>query len=560
MATAAGSSQDELMLLEQLERRLGGDNDVIMSERSATTIPHPRRTVSSSSNSHPPTMASSPPPPKTATFTTPPRHPHRSTAAVAADAASSSAQKKMVPSAIVMTPPSVVVVESKQEFESPDFTDEAWEQIDQLVFEATQRKEDGALASQVAASPQVHASAIVSPHQPTTKPCLPAHEAHRQTGPEQFNLGGVITRPEAVQASPPVDKRLVFDDEDSFSSPAMPQGEPFQRLLVLEVERDFYQRRLILRLMREEDERQVEAILMEDWFDTPLEAGDTINLVLTHCDGQGFFFSQPLENATQATTVTVDNSHHLVVVHPDILVSPTSVTTSFGCLRRAVLRETLNVSRPTNEKALLGTMKHELFQHALIKGEVSSQFLHQQARHVVTSNVLQLFESGLSEDKALVELQKVVDDFATWLRDAPGRGILLNEPPGSSTSGHMVTIGSILAVEEMLWSIQWGLKGSTDVSVEAVFSNDPEKRTILPIELKTGSKMYGGVEHQGQVILYTLLLNERYQQSCHHGLLLYAPGIETNRVTAMAAHIRGLVMARNKFASAMARVKAMECD
>ncbi|GLE08274.1 hypothetical protein PINS_up019325 [Pythium insidiosum] len=141
---------------------------------------------------------------------------------------------------------------------------------------------------------------------------------------------------------------------------------------------------------------------MEDWFDTPLEAGDTINLVLTHCDGQGFFFSQPLENATQATTVTVDNSHHLVVVHPDILVSPTSVTTSFGCLRRAVLRETLNVSRPTNEKALLGTMKHELFQHALIK--VRSQlaiFFTSKQGHVVTSNVLQLFESGLSEDKAL---------------------------------------------------------------------------------------------------------------------------------------------------------------
>ncbi|GLE08273.1 hypothetical protein PINS_up019324 [Pythium insidiosum] len=79
----------------------------------------------------------------------------------------------MVPSAIVMTPPSVVVVESKQEFESPDFTDEAWEQIDQLVFEATQRKEDGALASQVAASPQVHASAIVSPHQPTLNLVFP---------------------------------------------------------------------------------------------------------------------------------------------------------------------------------------------------------------------------------------------------------------------------------------------------------------------------------------------------------------------------------------------------
>ncbi|KAJ0402867.1 hypothetical protein P43SY_000481 [Pythium insidiosum] len=41
---------------------------------------------------------------------------------------------------------------------------------------------------------------------------------------------------------------------------------------------------------------------------------------------------------------------------------------------------------------------------------------------VVHPDIL-LFESGLSEDKGLFELQKVVDDFATWLRDAPGRAV-----------------------------------------------------------------------------------------------------------------------------------------
>ncbi|KAJ0406334.1 hypothetical protein ATCC90586_007177 [Pythium insidiosum] len=74
-------------------------------------------------------------------------------------------------------------------------------------------------------------------------------------------------------------------------------------------------------VLPQEDERQIEAILMEDWFDTPLEAGDTINLVLTHCDGQGFFFSQPQESQKAKSTIIVDNNHHLVVVHPDILVS-----------------------------------------------------------------------------------------------------------------------------------------------------------------------------------------------------------------------------------------------
>jgi DNA replication ATP-dependent helicase Dna2 len=121
----------------------------------------------------------------------------------------------------------------------------------------------------------------------------------------------------------------------------------------------------------------------------------------------------------------------------------------------------------------------------------------------------------------------------------------------------------VLATEEMMWSIKWGLKGATDASVQANFttSSKPLSRsdaaTVVPLELKTGSKVYTGAEHQGQVILYTLLLTERYQQLCQDGLLMYVPGIESNRIAAMATHVRGLVIARNNYASAIARVKAV---
>lgn len=117
----------------------------------------------------------------------------------------------------------------------------------------------------------------------------------------------------------------------------------------------------------------------------------------------------------------------------------------------------------------------------------------------------------------------------------------------------------VLATEEKIWSIMWGMKGATDASVTATFTKPGESASsgVVPLELKTGSKVYAGAEHQGQVILYTLLLSERYQQLCQDGLLMYVPGIEVNRIAAMAAHVRGLIIARNSFASAMARVKAV---
>lgn len=155
-----------------------------------------------------------------------------------------------------------------------------------------------------------------------------------------------------------------------------------------------------------------------------------------------------------------------------------------------------------------------------------------------------------------------MEDYHVWLTAAFGsKGVAVNGPPAATNS--RVKIRHVLATEEMMWSIKWGLKGATDASVEATFTSPSvnlqhptETNVVLPIELKTGSKN-SGLDHQGQVILYTLLLNERYRLQCQDGLLLYAPGIETNRIAAMGSHIRGLTLARNKVAYSMAHVKAL---
>ncbi|KAG7381794.1 Tripartite DNA replication factor [Phytophthora pseudosyringae] len=336
--------------------------------------------------------------------------------------------------------------------------------------------------------------------------------------------------------------------------------ESYKRFLVLEVDRDVVNRSLLLRLLDNQDV-QLEALLSDDWYDVLVEAGDTVNIVFTEQDRDGFF-SQDVHKTPvnrQLSRILVDNAHNVVVVHPDILVSPTRVTTSFGCLRRAVLQETLAVSRPTNKAAFLGTLKHDLFEHALLNGLHNCKGLLEEAKRIVNSNILGLVECALNEEGALSELEKVIQGYQTWISGAMvGHGTPLNEVPPKN--GSKVRVGRVLATEEMMWSIKWGLKGATDASVEGTIAdqgNGLAGSGVLPVELKTGSKKYAGVEHQGQVILYTLLLNERYRQQCQEGLLIYVPPIETNRITAMATHVRGLIMARNNFASAIAKVKSI---
>ncbi|KAF4150181.1 AAA domain [Phytophthora infestans] len=424
-----------------------------------------------------------------------------------------------------------------------DLTDESWALLDQL---ASQR----APAEASSQAPSQSQTEIVSPQNlaltPRPMPSAVQNDTNKPPPVAPAHDPASVVRPMHVTGA----------------AGQLDAPESFKRFLVLEVDRDVVNRSLLLRLLDDQD-AQLEAKLSDDWYDVLVEAGDSINIVFTEQDREGFFTHDDETPASrQQSRILVDNAHNVVVVHPDILVSPTRVTTSFGCLRRAVLQETLAVNRPTSKKAFLGTLKHDLFERALLDGLNDSVALLEEAKRIVDFNILGLVECGLNEEEALFELQRVVEDYRLWVNAAVmGSGTPLNDvPPKAGSKAH---VSRILSTEEMMWSIKWGLKGATDASVEGTIidpgrgNTGPAGSVVLPLELKTGSKQYAGVEHQGQVILYTLLLNERYRQRCQDGLLIYVPPIETNRIAAMATHVRGLIMTRNNFASAIAKVKAI---
>lgn len=277
------------------------------------------------------------------------------------------------------------------EFGSP-LTEESWELLDQLEFQATQR-----LAAEVRPSQDNSGSSSQSlalTPRPMPSPAKSKAPSHGQaSSPQQASAG----------------------------SESHALGEKgYARFVVLEADRDFVQRVLVLRLL-DERENHLEAILVDDWFDTSVEAGDTINIVFTVRDHKGFFSTgsrtgaKPSPNKSEIVDrsgrILVNNEQNAVILHPDILVrtsrlsnvlmgvswsclldvqvSPTSVTTSFGCLRRSILRETLNVTRPTHHKAFLGTLKHELFERSLVRRIFTREKILAEARSIVQSKYAQ---------------------------------------------------------------------------------------------------------------------------------------------------------------------------
>lgn len=176
------------------------------------------------------------------------------------------------------------------EFGSP-LTEESWDFLDQLEMQASQR--------------------IVS-----------SQSIHQQVSHPTRHPSGTSVAKRSLPLSPapvPTVETVVYD-----KSVDLAPVEDYKRLLVLEIDRDAHQRRLTLMLLDDQD-KHIEAILMEDWYDTCVEAGDTVNIIFTELESTGFFSQNdqqhPSKSYDQTGRVQVDNEHNLIIVFPDILVS-----------------------------------------------------------------------------------------------------------------------------------------------------------------------------------------------------------------------------------------------
>ncbi|KAL0380005.1 UNVERIFIED_CONTAM: DNA replication ATP-dependent helicase/nuclease JHS1 [Sesamum angustifolium] len=81
-----------------------------------------------------------------------------------------------------------------------------------------------------------------------------------------------------------------------------------------------------------------------------------------------------------------------------------------------------------------------------------------------------------------------------------------------------IKISEVIDIEEMAWAPKYGLKGMIDASVRVRTDTSSAEagEMIMPLEFKTGKGRVGrqtAMEHSAQVMLYTLLMSERYMMN-----------------------------------------------
>uniref|UniRef100_J3M0U5 DNA replication ATP-dependent helicase/nuclease n=1 Tax=Oryza brachyantha TaxID=4533 RepID=J3M0U5_ORYBR len=361
-------------------------------------------------------------------------------------------------------------------------------------------------------------------------------------------------------------QQLINGDTSNISSPIansdinLPSQKPldappFDSFLVLEVSEkrkgdnlpcDRYPVK-VLRLLNEHRGKEYAVYLCDEWFHSLIGPGDTVSVI-------GEFTDQGI--------CVVDRDKNLVVVHPELLISGTRVASSFHCPRRSVLDDRLK-SNEYSTSALIGTLLHQVFQAGLLEDIPSRQFLEQQAKEVLLKNIESLYACGASESNTLKMLFEAIPKILNWYKCFMKVSTCTSVDFGQTEGQKTIGVVEVMDIEEMAWAPRYGLKGIIDASVRTrVSCNGSSYDRVMPLEFKTGKGTSGltAVEHNAQVILYTLLMTERYlSKDIDLGLLYYLHTDQTLGIKVKRSNLIGLIMRRNELATEILKASVSQC-
>ncbi|KAJ2778741.1 DNA replication endonuclease-helicase Dna2 [Coemansia javaensis] len=299
----------------------------------------------------------------------------------------------------------------------------------------------------------------------------------------------------------------------------------------------------VVRVYSQTAGRERTVLLRGEWEPTPVAIGDYLNLVGRIPDGGG-----------DVVVIDSRDCSVLPVLNPDILVSCTHLSDSFSCLRRAVLKDRIREISDGEPSTLMlvGKLLHDLFQSCALQNRWDDKTVAAEIQALLANYLELLWECGMDETAAHQQVSEVVPMFQEWaqtyMHATPRPGAQYKVHRGGGGGGGdaggeaAMAVSSILNIEESVWSPKFGLKGKVDMTVVARFAG--RGALVVPFELKTGRNT-DNAQHRAQLVLYTLLLADRYGVDIDSGLLYYPRTGEVICVPRVDDELRALVAARN---------------
>ncbi|AEO64259.1 uncharacterized protein THITE_131345 [Thermothielavioides terrestris NRRL 8126] len=295
--------------------------------------------------------------------------------------------------------------------------------------------------------------------------------------------------------------------------------------------REFPEKILFVQAERTKEVKMVH--LRGDWFETQASPEAYVHII-------GSF--EP------SGRCVIDNNQHMLILHPDQLVSSTVVADSFTCMRRAVLQDRVKATGEATPALVYGTILHEVFQEAMMANKWDLGFLGSVIDKTLRKHLEDLYVIKVSLEDAHSHLLSKMPELASWAR-AFVAAVPRSDAFVQGKNGERVNmcVSKLLDVEEHVWSPMYGLKGNIDATVQVTMRDGKTSRTLtVPFEVKTGKN--ATANHQAQTVLYNLLLSDRYDIEIVYGILYYMETSQTLRIPAIRHELRHMIMQRNTLA------------
>lgn len=288
-------------------------------------------------------------------------------------------------------------------------------------------------------------------------------------------------------------------------------------------------------------------ILRHPWAYLDLIEGDIIHIIEGKNTENKRLLSADVDPKTQLAN---DN---LLVVHPDLLLSATTVGNSAKCLRNGVIDNLFQDTRGEPSIAMtIGNIVHELLQDAF-KYKISNKMISVEYLTNKLDSLLNVYSFAIlvcNETIADVRaeifethLNKIYDFVNKFVtEDNYGKYVSI----ANTRRSQPISISNVIDIEENVWSHMFGFKGFLDATVEAHVEG---AHYIVPLEVKTGKAK--SIAHETQGLIYTLLLSDKYEMSIDFFLLLYTRDDEMTKFQRLLHSVRHTLMTRNKLATSL---------
>lgn len=191
---------------------------------------------------------------------------------------------------------------------------------------------------------------------------------------------------------------------------------------------------------------------------------------------------------------------------------------------------------------VVGSLVHRLLQGALRKRMWRASDIEKLLMEMFEEKdvVYMSYSSGIPIEVLKQEALPFITKIEKFIKDYVSK-----ESSGLGKDNWKGRIVSIEDIEENVWCTTYGVKGKIDVTVRT------EEGMVVPLELKTG-KASMSLEHRGQLMLYTMMMNDLGLE-VDSGLLLYLREDVLREIKARHNEKRDLIMLRNEQAFYLTR-------